>query len=168
MCQPSPCSLQSVIDYTQVTSIIETNTALTPDYSSTGKPSAESSKRTVETSALRANICLTPHTASNMSLLCLLSQCGAGIDSLCPPLPLPFCFSSFYTSFLFLLRSDRLPPAGLWPDAHCDMSLTDAESRSQKKYKSSIVPRLPEVLYFKPYFYQCLNSSQPGLHLFIL
>lgn len=82
-----------------------------------GKPFAESTERKIVImSVLRANMCPTRHTTSTtLSLLCLLNPCGAGTDSLCPPLPLPFSVTSLHTSFLFPLRSGWVPPAGLWP-----------------------------------------------------
>lgn len=92
-----------------------------------GKPSAESTERKIVVkSVLRANVCPTPHTTlTALSLLCLLNLCGAGTDSLCPPLPLPFCVTSFHTSFLFPLRSGWVP-AGLWSVVCCEMLWEEA------------------------------------------
>lgn len=121
-------SLLPIVFYCLYPSYVITSNKHSTDYCSNRKLSAESTERdTEEMAALRVNICLTPHTTlTTVSLLRLRSQCAVGIDSLCPPLPLPFCVSSFHTSFLFLLRSGWVPSAGLWPIVRYEMLRAEA------------------------------------------
>lgn len=120
--------LLSVIDYTEVTAITERNAVLRRHNTITGKPSAVNTEReTVKTSAVRTNICLTPHKKTHNSV----SVCQASVELALIAFVLLFlCYSVFLpssslVSFLFLLLS--VPTAAVWPDAYRQTSWADAD-----------------------------------------
>lgn len=93
--------LLSVIDYTEVTAITERNAVLRRHNTITGKPSAVNTEReTVKTSAVRTNICLTPHKKTHNSV----SVCQASVELALIAFVLLFlCYSVFLpSSSLFL------------------------------------------------------------------
>lgn len=81
----------------------------------------------MKTSAVRTNICLTPHQKTHNAV----SACQASVELALIAFVLLFlCYSVFLpssllVSFLFLLLS--VPTAAVWPDAYHQTSWADAD-----------------------------------------